>query len=191
MKTFILILLVIVVIALTMNTKQRGTENYQELFGFNGYTKPVNQVVLNDQKFDTSQYKEVEAAVSHDLMQKLVLTTNEEITKRTDDCSYIIETTAVKKYSKDGQDVYKCMFMCVRAKGFAFGFSVVATLSVQGDDVKVLSLRTQPMDVQAPSDVSPYVQDIAKEYLDFELVKTKVVPTTSELEAAKEKLQYI
>ena len=29
MKTFILILLVIVVIALTMNTKQRGTENYR------------------------------------------------------------------------------------------------------------------------------------------------------------------
>jgi len=189
MKTFILILLVIVVIALTMNTKQRGTENYQELFGFNGYTKPVNQVMLDDQKFDTSQYQEVEAAVSHDLMEKLVLTTNKEITKRTDDCSYIIETTAVKKYSKDGQDVYKCMFMCVRAKGFAFGFSVVATLSVKGDDVKVLSLRTQPMDVQAPSDVSPYVQDVAKEYVDFELVKEKVVPTTSELEAAKEKLQ--
>jgi hypothetical protein len=45
------------------------------------------------------------------------------------------------------------------------------------------------MDVQAPSDVSPYMQDVAKEYVDFELVKEKVVPTTSELEAAKEKLQ--
>lgn len=189
MKTFILILLVIVVVALTMDTCSKKTEKYQELFGFVGYQKPVNQVVLDDAKFDTSAYEEVEAVVNHDLMEKLVLTTNKEIVKRTDDCSYIIETTAVKKYTKDDQDIYKCMFMCVRAKGFAFGFSVVATLSVKGDDVKVLSLRTQPMDVQAPSDVSPYVQDVAKEYVDFTIVKEKVVPTTSELEAAKEKLQ--
>jgi hypothetical protein len=188
MKTIILILLVIVVLALTLN---KTTEKYQELFGFVGYQKPVNQVVLDDAKFDTSGYEEVETVVNHDLMEKLVLATNKEITKRTDDCSYIIETTAVKKYSKDGQDVYKCMFMCVRAKGFAFGFSVVATLSVKGDDVKVLSLRTQPMDVQEPSDVSPYVQDVAKEFVDFEIVKAKAVPTTSELEEAKEKLKQM
>lgn len=191
MKTFILILLVIVVVALTMNSSCKKTEKYQELFGFAGYQKPVNQVVLDDAKFDTSAYEEVEAVVNHDLMEKLVLATNKEIAKRTDDCSYIIETTAVKKYSKDGQDVYKCMFMCVRAKGFAFGFSVVATLSVKGDDVKVLSLRTQPMDVQSPSDVSPYVQDVAREFVDFEIVKAKAVPTTSELEEAKEKLKQM
>lgn len=188
MNTIFLILIVIVVLALTMNAS--ATEKYQELFGFAGYEKPVNQVVLNDPKFDLKNYKEAEAVVDHDLMEKLVLTTNKEITRRTDDCSYIIETTAVKKYTNDsGQDVYKCMFMCVRAKGFAFGFSVVATLSVKGDDVKVLSLRTQPMDVDEPSDVSPYIQDVAKEYVDFNIVKEKVVPTTTELEAAKEKLK--
>jgi hypothetical protein len=187
MKVLIFILLVIVVIALTT---QQPTEKYTELFGFNGYTKPVNQVVLKDPKFDTSSYAEAEAVVNHDLMEKLVLATNKEITKRTDDCSYIIETTAVKKFVQDGKpDVYKCMFMCVRAKGFAFGFSVVSTLSVKGDDVRVLSLRTQPLDVDAPSSVAPYVQDVAKEFLDFNIVKEKAAPTTSELEAAKEKLQ--
>jgi hypothetical protein len=187
MKVLIFILLVIVVIALTT---QQPTEKYTEMFGFNGYTKPVNQVVLKDPKFDTSSYAEVEAVVDHDLMEKLVLTTNKEITKRTDDCSYIIETTAVKKFVQDGKpDVYKCMFMCVRAKGFAFGFSVVSTLSVKGDDVRVLSLRTQPLDVDTPTDVSPYVQDVAKEFVDFDIVKQKSTPTTSELDAAKEKLQ--
>lgn len=185
MNTIFLILIVIVVLALTMKT-----EKYQELFGFAGYEKPVNQVMLNDPKFDLTNYKEAEAVVNHDLMEKLVLTTNKEITRRTDDCSYIIETNAVKKYTNDsGQDVYKCMFMCVRAKGFAFGFSVVATLSVKGDNVKVLSLRTQPMDVDEPSNVSPYIQDVAKEYVDFNIVKETVVPTTTELEAAKEKLK--
>jgi len=186
MKVLYLILLVIVVIALTT---QQPTEKYTELFGFNGYTKPVNQVVLKDPKFDTSSYAEAEAVVNHDLMEKLVLTTNKEITKRTDDCSYIIETTAVKKFVQEGKpDVYKCMFMCVRAKGFAFGFSVVSTLSVKGDDVRVLSLRTQPLDVEGPEDVNPYVQDVAKEFLDYDIVKTKSTPTRTELDAAKEKL---
>ena len=104
--------------------------------------------------------------------------------------SYVIETTAVKRYVKSGSpDVYKCMFMCVRAKGFAYGFSVVATLSVKGDDVRVLSLRSQPLYADPPSDVTPYVQDVAQEYLDFELVKVKSTPTVGELDAAKENLR--
>ena len=145
---------------------------------------------LDDPTYDTSSYTEAEAVVDHDLMEKLVLTTNEEITRRTDDCSYIIETTAVKRYVKsDSPDVYKCMFMCVRAKGFAYGFSVVSTLSVRGDDVRVLSVRTQPLNVDPPSDVSPYVQDVAKEFLDFEIVKEKSAPTVGELDAAKENLR--
>ena len=145
---------------------------------------------LDDPKYDTSSYTEAEAVVDHDLMEQLVLATNEEITRRTDDCSYIIETTAVKRYVKSGSpDVYKCMFMCVRAKGFAYGFSVVSTLSVQGDSVRVLSLRSQPMYADTPEDVSPYVQDVAKEFVDYDLVKAKALPTVGELEEAKEKLQ--
>jgi hypothetical protein len=145
---------------------------------------------LDDPKYDTSSYTEAEAVVDHDLMEQLVLATNEEITRRTDDCSYIIETTAVKRYVKSGSpDVYKCMFMCVRAKGFAYGFSVVSTLSVRGDDVRVLSVRSQPLQVDAPTDVSPYVQDVAREFLDFDIVKEKSAPTVGELDAAKENLQ--
>lgn len=186
MTLFLLIILACLVWMLSQNKN----ENYQELFGFAGYQKPTNRVVLNDPVVDVTAYEEVEAVVDHDLMEKLALTTNEEITKRTDDCSYIIETTAVKKYTKQGSgDLYKCMFMCVRAKGFAFGFTVVATLSVRGDDVKVLSLRTQPLDAEEPDDISAYTQDVAREFLDFNIVKQTVVPTVSELEAAKEKLK--
>jgi len=145
---------------------------------------------LDDERFDTSAYEEKEAVVNHDLMEKLVLATNEEITRRTDDCSYIIETVAVKRFTREGgPDVYKCMFMCVRAKGFAYGFSVVSTLSVQGESVRVLSLRSQPMYAETPEDISPYVQDVAVEFLDYDLVKAKVAPTVGELEEAKEKLQ--
>jgi len=51
-----------------------------------------------------------------------------------------------------------------------------------------LSLRTQPLDVEGPEDVNPYVQDVAKEFLDYDIVKTKSTPTKTELDAAKEKL---
>ena len=150
----------------------------------------TEKYTLDDPKYDTSSYTEAEAVVDHDLMEKLVLTTNEEIIKRTDDCSYIIETTAVKRFVKSGSpDVYKCMFMCVRAKGFAYGFSVVSTLSVRDDDVRVLSVRSQPLTVDEPSDLRPYVQDVAKEFLDFEIVKEKSAPTVGELDAAKENLR--
>jgi hypothetical protein len=154
-------------------------------------TQPEKEkYTLDDPKYDTSSYTEAEAVVDHDLMEKLVLTTNKEITRRTDDCSYIIETTAVKRYVKSGSpDVYKCMFMCVRAKGFAYGFSVVSTLSVRGDDVRVLSVRSQPLQVDAPADVRPYVQDVAREFLDFDIVKEKSAPTVGELDAAKENLR--
>jgi hypothetical protein len=154
------------------------------------YNSRPEKYTLDDPKYDTTLYTEAEAVVDHDLMEKLVLATNEEIIRRADDCSYIIETTAIERFVKDGSpDVYKCMFMCVRAKGFAYGFSVVSTLSVRGDDVRVLSLRTQPMYVDPPSDVRPYVQDVAKEFLDFELVKEKATPTVGELDAAKENLR--
>ena len=184
------ILILILLTYLLWMTTQSKNENYQELFGFAGYKKPVNNIVLNDPAVDTSDYDEAEAVVGHDLMEKLVLATNAEITKRTDDCSYIIETTAVKRFVKAGQsDLYKCMFMCVRAKGFAFGFSVVSTMSVRDGKVKVLSLRTQPLDVEPPEDISAYTQDVGREFLDFNIVKQTIVPNVSELEAAKEKLK--
>jgi len=169
-----LFIIILALVAWWYTTRESTTESY----------------TLDDPVFDTSRYSEAEAVVNHDLMEKLVLATNEEIVKRTDDCSYVIETTAVKRYVKSGSpDVYKCMFMCVRAKGFAYGFSVVATLSVKGDDVRVLSLRSQPLYADPPSDVTPYVQDVAQEYLDFELVKVKSTPTVGELDAAKENLR--
>ena len=153
-------------------------------------TNENEKYTLDDAVFDTSTYEEKETVINHDLMEKLVLTTNKEITSRVDDCSYIIETVAAKRYARVGSpDVYKCMFMCVRAKGFAYGFSVVSTMSVQGDDVRVISLRSQPMYADSPEDIAPYVQDVAVEFLDFDIVKAKVTPTVGELEEAKEKLQ--
>jgi hypothetical protein len=84
------------------------------------------------------------------------------------------------------------MFMTVKNNGFAFGFSVVATFEVVNGTVKLLSLRSQPLDVQTVSDVSPFVESRGgQDFVKYELVKEKAVPTQGELEMAKNKLKQL
>jgi len=164
-------------------------EPYTEIFGFSGHTKPTGSIRLDDPRPDLSGYTKAEAKVSNDLMQKFVLLANQEISKRTGLCTYIIETTKVEKYSGAGDDIYQCMFMVVKNSGFAFGFSVSATFEVSGDEVLLKALRSQPLDVQTPSTVQPFVDgDAGQEFVKYDLVKEKAVPTKSEFDLAKNNL---
>ena len=82
------------------------------------------------------------------------------------------------------------MFMAMKKGGFSFGFSVVASFEVQNGKSRVISLRTQPIGVEAPGDVSAFTESSAgKEFVKYELVKEAAVPNQSELESAKNKLQ--
>jgi len=164
-------------------------ESYTEVFGMSGYTKPVGSIRLDDPRTDLSAYTKSEAKVSNDLMQKFVLMANEEIAKRTGLCTYIIETTKVEKYVGNGGDIYECMFMVVKNSGFAFGFSVSATFEVKGDTVVLKALRSQPLDVQTPSTIEPFVDGKAgQEFIDYELVKESAIPKKSEFDLAKNNL---
>jgi hypothetical protein len=165
-------------------------EPYTELFGFSGYTKPTGSIRLDDPRPNLVGYTKSEAKVTNDMMQKFVLLANKEISKRTGLCTYIIETTQVEKYTGSGNDIYQCMFMTVKNSGFAFGFSVSATFEVDGDVVTLKGLRSQPLDVNTVSDVSPFVNgQVGQEFVKYDLVKEKAVPTQSELESAKNNLQ--
>ena len=132
----------------------------------------------------------VETSVDNDMVQDFVLLANKEIFKRTGVSTYIIETTSVKKYRGEENDVYECMFMVVKNSGFAFGFSVVASFEVKGSKIRLVSLRSQPLGVQAPSNVAAYTEGSeGKEFIDYKLVKEKSVPCKSELDSVKNKLQ--
>ena len=182
--TIILILLVLLI------TTRR--EPFTEIFGFSGYTEVSDPIRFNDPRPDLSTYQRTEANVNNDTMQKFVLRTNEEIQKRTGLCTYIIETTSLARYTKDGSDLYECVFMAVKNSGFAFGFSVAASFEVSGDDVNLVSLRSQPFGSDAPSDVTPFVQSRGgQDFVKYELVKKAAVPTTGELEMAKNKLKQL
>jgi len=172
MNTILLILLLILTVLITMSR----TEMFTEQFGFSGYTKPIDTLLLNGTDTDLSDYEESgeEIEVSNDLMQEMVLATNKEVSKKTGLCTYIIETLTVKKYvnKKSNQEIYRCMFMSVKHKGFAVGFIVVSDLRIIDGRATVLNVRTQPIDINPPSDPSIYQKSIkGKEFEDYTEVR--------------------
>ena len=183
-----LVVIILIVLAICITTSH---ESFTEAFGLSGHTKPVGSVKLDDPRPDLSKYEEVEASVDNDNIQEFVLQANREISKRTGLCTYIIETTMVRHYKGEDKDIYECMFMVVKKDGFSFGFSVVASYEVERNGkVTLTSLRSQPLGVQAPSNVKAFTDGSpGKEFLEYKLVKEAAVPTKAELDSLKNKLQ--
>jgi hypothetical protein len=185
MNYLVVIILLVVVIFLTTSR-----ESFTEAFGLSGYTKPTGTVKLTDPRPDLSKYTKVEASVDNDMVEEFVLQANKEISKRTGLCTYIIETTAIHQYKGEEKDIFECMFMTVKKDGFSFGFSVVASYEVENGKVRLMSLRSQPLGVDAPSDVTAFTDGApGKEFIDYELVKEVAFPTKAELDSVKNKLE--
>tara|TARA_B100000401_G_scaffold208010_1_gene140482 strand:+ start:410 stop:949 length:540 start_codon:yes stop_codon:yes gene_type:complete len=149
---------------------------FTEQFGLSGYTKPKDPITIEDTEIDLSGYEESgeDISISNDLMQEMVLATNKAISKKTGLCTYIIETTSVKKYINNvtKQEIYRCMFMSVKHRGFALGFSVTSDIRVTEGKAVVLGLRTQPIDYRPPSDPSIYQTTIkGEEFEDYTEVR--------------------
>lgn len=182
-----LLIFALIVLVLFLTTTR---EKFSEAFGLSGYTKPVKNVKLSDPRPDLSAYTEIEAKIGNDTMQELVLQANREISKRTGLCTYIIETTTIHMYRGEENDIYECMFMVMKKGGFSYGFSVVASYEVKGGKITLISLRNQPLGVEAPSDITPFINgDSAKDFVKYELVKEAISVDKSELDSVKNKLQ--
>ena len=130
-------------------------------------------VVIDDPTFDAVEYTESSTTnVDSNLIEKLVLVTNKYVTDKTGICSYVIETTSLKKFvHKDNKnDLYRCMFMLMKQRGFAFGFSVTVDIAVYTDGTaRVMSARTQPIDVKPPLDRSPFESNIeGQDFMEYE-----------------------
>ena len=85
-----------------------------------------------------------------------------------------IETLTGKKYinKTSKQEIYRCMCMSVKHKGFAVGFSVTSDLRIIDGRATVLNVRTQPIDINPPSDPSIYQKSIkGKEFEDYSEVR--------------------
>ena len=184
MKVLLFVIFIIIVVILT-----NRRESFTETFGLSGYKKSSDQVILSDPKPNLNNYTQGESKISHDMIETFVLQANDEIYRRTGLCTYIIETVSVKKYTSDDDDIYECVFFVVKNNGFAFGFSVYAAFKVIGDSIKIVSLRSQPLEHQTESTIAPFLDgQSGKEFIEYNLVKEVAVPTRSELENAKNKL---
>lgn len=161
-----ILLILIVLMVLLMSSRK-------EMFGYAGYKDPVKQVIIDDPSFDTTEYTEAtDVSVNNDLIEKIVLATNEYVSAKTGLCTYVIETTSLKKYihKENKKELYRCMFMLMKQHGFTFGFAVTVDVNVNPDGtVKVLSARTQPINVNPPTDQSPFVSDVeGHEFTEYE-----------------------
>jgi hypothetical protein len=183
-----LITIALIVVVLYVCTR---TEGFTEPFGLSGYTKPVGLIKLDDPKPDLSAYTRIETVIDNDRIETFVQKTNKEIMKRVGVPTYIIETTSIKGYKGEENEIYECMFMVMKKGGFSFGFSVVASFEVRGDMVTLTSLRSQPLGVDAPSRIEPFVSGPeGKAFIDYTLVNMNRSPTRSEFDSAKNNLQY-
>tara|TARA_B110000114_G_scaffold77421_1_gene81990 strand:- start:1214 stop:1753 length:540 start_codon:yes stop_codon:yes gene_type:complete len=175
-----LVLLVLIALMLLLMSTRR------EMFGYAGYSDPIKQVVIDDPLFDSKEYVEsTDVSVSSNLIQELVFATNKYVADKTGLCTYVIETTSIKEFihAEKKTKLYRCMFMLMKQYGFAFGFAVTSDIIVNPDGtVRVVSARTQPIDVQPPTDQSPFESDIEGHvFVDYDLFKK------SELELIKQK----
>jgi len=174
----VLLLLLIVILLCTMSRTEK--------FGYAGYKDPIMQVVIDDPVADTTEYIEsTYDDISRDTVQKLVFATNAYVSEKTGLCTYVIETTSLKRYvhKENKKEIYRCMFMLMKQNGFAFGFAVTSDIQANPDGtMKVLSVRTQPIDVAPPTDTSPFDSDIeGHAFVDYDVFKK------SELELIKNK----
>jgi hypothetical protein len=146
--------------------------------------KSKNEIVLNDPLPNMIEYAKVsKVRANHDVMEKIVLATNRYILEKTGIDNYIIETTALKQFrhKQKNHDMYRCMFMVVKKKGFAHGASVTADIMVVNDQtiggagtggVRVLSARSQPMDIKPPADSTPFESKTkGSEFIPYEEIR--------------------
>ena len=161
-------IVLVILIALVLYLMSRTKEN----FGYSGHTKPVNNVILDDASPNMNDYKAArDISISNDMMEKFVLASNKYVGEKTGLCTYVIETTAVKKFKHKtkNHELYQCVFMFMRQGGFSFGFSAVVDILVVSGEVKIQGARTQPLGVTPPNDLSPFQSSVGgKEFLKFE-----------------------
>jgi len=173
MNYLVAFILLIVVFVLT---------NENEAYGLSGYVRP-RETQLMDPFPDMTGWEEAKNDASADLMERVVMLTNGEIHSRSGIKNYIIETTSMKKFTKEAENIYECRFMTVKKNGFSFGFSVVVWFIAEGNKpLRLLAIRSQPIGYQ-PSNEDPG-KSMGKDFINYNLVKENHIPDKSDFDSS-------
>jgi hypothetical protein len=164
------ILLFILVILLLMSREEK----------YSVASKESGVIALNDPLPNMAEYLPTKAIVNHDIMESLVLTTSKYIKEKTGINNYIIETSGLKQFvhKHKNHGMYRCMFMVLKRGGFPYGFMVSVDILVTNansigkagkPNVRVISARSQPMNVKPPANKTPFESSIeGHEYIPFD-----------------------
>jgi hypothetical protein len=164
------ILLFILVILLLMSREEK----------YSVASKESGVIALNDPLPNMAEYMPTNTIVNHDIMESLVLTTSKYIKERTGINNYIIETSGLKQFvhKHKNHGMYRCMFMVLKRGGFPYGFMVSVDILVTNassigkagkPNVRVISARSQPMNVKPPANKTPFESSIeGHEYIPFD-----------------------
>ena len=164
------ILLFILVILLLMSREEK----------YSVASKGNGVIALNDPLPNMVEYVPTKTIVNHDIMESLVLTTSKYIKEKTGINNYIIETSGLKQFvhKHKNHGMYRCMFMVLKRGGFPYGFMVSVDILVTDassigkagkPNVRVISARSQPMNVKPPANKTPFESSIeGHEYIPFE-----------------------
>jgi len=154
-----------------------------EKFGYAGAYKPIDGVKLDDPGADMRDYIVAEKIeINNDLTEQFVLLTNKYVYDQTGIHNYIIETTDIKQYKHKTKNhsLYRCVYMCVKPSGFAFGFSVTSDIMYVSGNARVLGVHSQQLDIKQPSNTTPFESDISgSEFVHYDDIRE------SELEVIK------
>ena len=164
------ILLFILVILLLMSREEK----------YSVASKESGVIALNDPLPNMVEYTPTKTIVNHDIMESLVLTTSKYIKEKTGINNYFIETSGLKQLVQKHKNhgMYRCMFMVLKRGGFPYGFMVSVDILVTNassigkagkPNVRVISARSQPMNVKPPANRTPFESSIeGHEYIPFD-----------------------
>jgi hypothetical protein len=95
----------------------------------------IKPVITNSQTMEDQFSEKSDLKVSHDTIQSIVLEVNKAIQNKYGECTYIIETTELRKFKNKltNRDLYVCTFMATTIGGFPRGISVTVKVSIEYD----------------------------------------------------------
>ena len=136
---------------------------------------------INDDEFDLTNYEKTDLPITHDLIQEMIIQTNDQVSKRTGLCTYIIETISANIYKSTDPEkpgkVCKCMFMVVKHgnKGFDFGFAVSAIIRIvnMGPRYEIKEFDDENV-VEMENDLLEYIQKMETKTLRTELEDSRL-----------------
>lgn len=91
---------------------------------------------IDENELDIGEYTQIEnVRVSNDVMEKIVIAVNKRVQEITGLCTYIVQTSEVRKFKHKtlGDEIYRCMFMVVKYGGFPYAFSLSADVRIMDD----------------------------------------------------------